>query len=109
MLKRYERRIKIFEDDADEGKDGAYLGYYPLSFCYRTSEEAEESDMLFSNLRCTAYGDAARAPDGGYRRGMKLISPDGGRYTVLVPVRVGRLWILKLEHTVYSGDCEVTL
>ena len=109
MLKRYERRIKVFEDGGDEGKDGAYLGYYPLSFCYRTSEETEESDMLFSNLRCTAYGDAARAPDGGYRRGMKLVSPDGGRYTVLVPVRVGRLWILKLEHPVYNGDCEVTL
>ena len=29
MLKRYEKRIKVFEDGGDEGKDGAYLGYYP--------------------------------------------------------------------------------
>lgn len=109
MLKRYEKRVKIFEG-GDEGKDGAYLGYYPLSLCYRTSEEVGEGDMLFSNLRCTAYADASRAPAGGYRRGMRLESPDGeGYYTVLVPVRVGRLWILKLERTLYSGDCEVTL
>lgn len=106
MLKRLEKSFKVYDvpSEKETGKDGEYLGYYPLSFCFRTSEEVGESDMLFSNLRYSASARDVRVPNGGYRRGMTVVSGDGEKFRILVALKIGRMWTLKLESTVYDGD-----
>ena len=103
MLKRYEKYMKVYSPTTDEGK-GEGMGYYPVSLTFRTSEEVEAGDVLYTNLRYTAYGRRHRAPAGGYRRGMILEDADGGEYHVLVPTLVEDLWILKVERVMQNGE-----
>jgi len=102
MLKRSERMMKVYSPTDGEPE---FLGHYPVSMSYRTSEEVAAEDMLYTNLRLSVYADRCRSPEGGYRRGMVLESDDGKeRYTVLVPVIAGRTWILKTERVMFVGD-----
>lgn len=103
MLKRMERYMRIYSP-SDKG-EGELLGYFPLSVSYRTSEEVEAGDVLYTNLRLMMYADSRRSPVGGYKRGMVIDSMDGAeRYHVLVPIQLGRLWILKAERVMSDGD-----
>jgi len=105
MLRRYDRYVKVYSPEED-GAGGEFLGYYPVAMTYRTSEEVESGDVLYTNLRYSGYGRVRRAPAGGYRRGMTLEGDGGERYHVLVPVRIGRIWLLKLERVVQDGEGE---
>lgn len=106
MLKRYERYMRVYSS-ADPDKAAEALGYYPISMSYRTSEEVEAGDVLYTNLRYSAYASARRAPDGGYKRGMVLESPETGeRYHVLVPTLSGKVWIMKVERAMLNGEGE---
>lgn len=103
MLKRRERYMKLYAP-AESGM-GEFMGYFPVSLSYRTSEEVESGDVLYSNLRVSVYCDKHRSPEGGFVRGMILESLDGGeRLHVLVPVCVGRFWLLKTEMTMENGE-----
>lgn len=105
MLKRHERYMKLFSPE--EAGERQFLGYFPVSVSYRTAEEVEAGDMLYTNLRLNIYCDRRRSPSGGFRRGMLFESAGGGeRYHVLVPVSVGRLWCLKAERVMTDGDGE---
>ena len=105
MLKRYERYVRVYSPE-ENGVGGDFLGYYPVAMPYRTSEEVESTDVLYANLRYTAYGKVSRAPAGGYRRGMTFEGDGGERYHVLVPVRIGRLWLMKVERVMCHGEGE---
>lgn len=106
MLKNRERHMKLYAPLTEEG-EGKYLGSYPMSFSYRSSEEVETGEVLYTNLRLSAYADRRRAPRGGYRRGMVITDESGAeRYHVLVPVLAGRLWIMKIERVITNGDGE---
>jgi len=88
--------------------EGELLGRYPVSVSYRTAEEVEAGDMLYTNLRLSVYADRHRSPSGGYLRGMVLESEDGQtRYRVLVPVLSGRTWVIKAEAVMTDGDCGI--
>ena len=106
MLKRRERYMRVYSP-ATEDSYGEFLGRFPVSISYRTSEEVESDDLVYTNLRLSAYAERHRSPSGGYRRGMTLEEDSGSeRYHVLVPVLSGRLWILKLERCMTNGDGE---
>ncbi len=99
ILKRRSKYMKLYTPD------GEFLGRYPVSVSYRTAEEVESGDVLFTNLRLSVYADRHRSPSGGYIRGMILESEDGGdRYRVLVPVMSGRMWVIKAEAVMADGD-----
>lgn len=104
MMKRHERYMKLYAPLTESG-EGEFMGYFPVSVSYRTSEEVEANDVRYTNLRLSVYADRHRSPSGGYRRGMVLESIDGSeRYHVLVPILIGRMWILKTERVMMSGD-----
>lgn len=105
MLRRFERIMKVYSPATDETQ-GEGMGYYPVSLTLRTSEEIASEDVLYSNVRYIIYGKKHNAPDGGYRRGMILEDMDGARYHVLVPILVGRCWIMKAERVMENGDSE---
>lgn len=103
MLKSLERYMKVYAP-SDDGR-GEFLGYYPIAVSYRTSEEVESGDMLYTNLRLSLYGDRHRSPSGGFVRGMVIESDDASeRYFVLVPILTGRTWILKAERVMMDGS-----
>ena len=107
MLGRRQRMMTVYAPSGEYGAKGERLGEFPLSMSYRTSEEVESDGLLYTNLRITAYAGAHRAPAGGYLRGMTITNGGGDeRYALLVPVRAGRLWILKLERVMTDGDGE---
>ena len=107
MLKRLERMMNVYSPAEEYGSTGNLIGQFPLSFSFRTAEEVESGGVMYTNLRVTALSMADRSPDGGYRRGMTIEDENGcERYHVLVPVRVGRIWILKLERVMENGDGE---
>ncbi len=84
---------------------GEFLGCFPVSVSYRTSEEVESGDVLYTNLRLSLYCDRYRSPEGGYKRGMIIDSMDSTeRYHVLVPMLIGRTWVLKAERVMSGGD-----
>lgn len=103
MLKRHERYMKLFSPEKNGERE--FLGYFPVSVSYRTAEEVEAGDLLYTNLRLSIYSDRRRSPSGGFRRGMLLESLGGEeKYHVLVPVIVGRMWCLKAERVMSDGD-----
>lgn len=102
MLKRFERRVRVYAPAVDGGE---VLGEYPVTMSYRTSEEVEENDLWYTNVRFTVYAERHNSPAGGYRRGMFLESEDGReRYRVLVPVEAGRMWLMKAERVMTDGE-----
>lgn len=104
MLKRYGRKMKLYAP-ADHGL-GDFIGYYPVSMSYRTSEEVESGDMLYVNHRYSAYCNASRAPESGFVRGMTLVGEGGEHYHVLSPVLAGRLWVMKVQRVLLNGEEE---
>lgn len=70
---------------------------------HRSSEENEEGDLSRSMETVLIVVQNRYAPPGGFQRGMYLFPPEGGRYRVLTPVRVGRLWRLKAERVFTEG------
>lgn len=104
MLKRYRRKMKLYAP-ADHGQ-GELIGYYPVSVSFRTSEEVESGDMLYTNHRYSAYCDRSRAPVGGFTRGMILEGDGGERYHILSPVLAGKLWVMKVQRTLMNGEEE---
>ena len=106
MLKQREKYMKVYSPSMEDS-GGEFLGRFPVSISYRTSEEVESNDLVYTNLRLSAYAERHRSPSGGYRRGMTLEDDSGlVRYHVLVPVLSGRLWVLKLERCMTNGDGE---
>ena len=104
MLKRSQKKMKLYAP-ADAGT-GKFIGYYPVSVSFRTSEEVESGDMLYTNHRYVIFCSAARAPEAGFCRGMILEGDVGERYHILSPVLAGRLWIIKAQRTLMNGEEE---
>lgn len=104
MLNRFRRKMKLYAP-ADSGI-GELIGYYPVSVSYRTSEEVESGDMLYTNHRYVIICPATRAPRSGFLRGMILEGEGGERYHILSPVLAGRYWVMKAQRTLMNGEEE---
>lgn len=86
-----------------EPENPGIIGKVRCAICRLTEEESTEDDIERTRVRYTGCVRAARAPIGGFVRGMELVDGDA-RYFVRSAVKCGREWLLSLDRILFDGE-----